>query len=110
MKEKYYCLLLNNHNDTVKHHVSNNEKVSVIRGVIQREIKDLYNHEEIFMELDDKITVNDNSWFIEGSFPIIATRLKDGVMIDAISGNVIIYSEDPNVPCLSYSKAVEAHQ
>lgn len=110
MKEKYYCLLLNNHNDTVKHHVSNNEKVSVIRGVIQREVKDLYNLEAAFMDLDEKVTINDNSWFVEGSFPIIATRLKDGVMIDAISGNVIIYSEDPNVPCLSYSKAVEAHQ
>ena len=77
MKEKYYCLLLNNHNDTVKHHVSNNEKVSVIRGVIQREVKDLYNLEAAFMDLDEKVTINDNSWFVEGSFPIIATRLKD---------------------------------
>lgn len=110
MKEKYYCLLLNNHNDTERHYVSNNQKISVIRGIIKEEVTDLYNLEETFMELDDKITEKENSWLIEGSFPIIATKLKSGVMIDAISGNVIIYSEDPSVECLSYIKEYEADQ
>lgn len=110
MREKYYCLLLNNHNDTERHYVSNNQKISVIRGIIKEEVKDLYNLEETFMELDDKIVEKENSWLIEGSFPIIATKLKNGVMIDAISGNIIIYSEDSSIECLSYKKEYEANQ
>lgn len=110
MKEKYYCLLLNNHKDTEKHYVSDNKKISVIRGVIQREVNDLYNLEAAFMDFDDKVTINDNSWFVEGSFPIIARKLKEGVMIDVISGNIIIYSDNPDISCLSYSKAIEAYQ
>lgn len=110
MKEKYYCLLLNNHKDTARHYVSNGEQASVIRGVIQREVKDFYNLEAAFMDFDEKVTINDNSWFVEGSFPIIARKLKEDIMVDATSGNIIIFSEDPDISCLSYSKAIEAYQ
>lgn len=102
MKEKkYYCLLLNGCFDTEYHYVSL-DMHSVIKNVLRKKYTDLSTLEDDFMELDDKITINEDHWLVEGSFPVIAEEI-DGKMIDCVSKKEIEKSQDGiNYRGLSY--------
>ena len=109
MKEKkYYCLLLNGCFDKEYHYVSR-ETHSIIKNVLRKEYTDLSTLEEDFMELDDKITINEDHWLVEGSFPVIAEEI-DGKMIDCVSKKEIGKSVDGvNYRGLSYRYASETN-
>lgn len=108
MKE-YYCLLLNGCFDKDYHYVANGPH-SVMKGVLKKELSSLDTIEEDFMCLDDTITIKENSWLVEGSFPVIAT-LENGIMIDCVSHKEIKYSKNAiEVPGLSYRQKVPANK
>ena len=75
---------------------------SVIKNVLRKEYTELSTLEDDFMELDDKITINEDHWLVEGSFPVIAEEI-DGKMIDCVSKKEIEKSVDGvNYRGLSY--------
>ena len=85
MKEKkYYCLLLNGCFDTEYHYVSL-DMHSVIKNVLRKKYTDLSTLEDDFMELDDKITINEDHWLVEGSFPVIAEEIDGKVKIAKVN-------------------------
>ena len=93
-EKKYYCLVLSGCYDTVNHYICSKEH-SVMKNVLRKEYTDLTHLEEDFMEYDDTITIQEDNWLVEGSFPVIAYE-KDGKMIDCISHKIIYSSNDPH--------------
>lgn len=89
MKEKkYYCLMLSDCYDIAYHYVSLGLH-SVMKNVLRKEYTDLSTVKEDFMDLDDTITVEKDHWLVEGSFPVIATEVSEGIMVDCVSGLII---------------------
>lgn len=108
--KEYYCLLLNNCSDVSIHYLTLNEH-SIIKNVLKKEYQEL-NKDLLFrdfLELDDKITYEKNSYLVEGSFPVIAECIN-GEMIDIITKKIIIYSEDGNTKELSYKSKSKAFE
>ena len=108
MKEKkYYCLMLRNCYDTAYHYVSLGLH-SVMKNVLRKEYTDLSTVKDDFMELDDTITEEKDHWLVEGSFPVIATEVAKGIMIDCVSGLIIASPEQARNNELVYLKKTKA--
>lgn len=103
MKERYYCLLLNNCFDKGIHYLANGT-YSMLPNVLIKDYIKLNTLEEDFMGLDDTITPFQDFWLVKGSFPVIAKEI-DGEMYDVITGKLIEYSVDgKDVNGLSYKE------
>lgn len=108
MKEKkYYCLMLRNCYDTAYHYVSLGLH-SVMKNVLRKEYTDLSTVKDDFMELDDTITEEKDRWIVEGSFPVIAIEISEGIMIDCVSGLIISSPEKALNNELVYLKRTKA--
>ena len=105
---KYYTLVLNNCSDLGIHFISN-DYCTMIPNILEKTYTDLSTLEKDFMELHDTVIINENNWYISGSFPVIG-MLKEGKMYDVITGKEIAYTQNSKeVKGLSYSQKYEAN-
>lgn len=104
-KKKIYCLILNGCLDVTTHPVAL-EPFSVMRDVLRKEYTNLETIEEDFMELDNKITIGNTCWLVEGSFPVFAYEIA-GKLYDCVTCKETKYSsKNIEVRGLSYEKLI----
>lgn len=94
MKE-YYCLLLNNCYDLGMHWVCPST-FSMAPDILEKDISDLYLLENEFMDLDDMIITNEDSYHVLGGFPVFGEIKEDGKMHDVITGKLITAASNSN--------------
>ena len=108
--KKYYCLQLNNCYDIDKHYISNFYDCTMLPAIIDKELSDISNLEEEFMNLDYMITENYDNYHIYGKFPVIGEEINDEIY-DIITGKKISKSLDgQDINGLSYNKKYEANK
>lgn len=104
-KKKIYCLMLNGCIDTTIHPVAQ-EPFSVMRDVLRKEYTNLEKIEEDFMDLDEKITIANTCWQVEGCFPVFVYE-QDNKYYDCVTGKEIKYSsKNVDVRGLSYERII----
>lgn len=84
-KEKYYCVKLNGYNYNINYYGMKGQN-SFLENILIKEYNNLDNDdiEYDFLSLDNKVTIKDDKYLIEGVFPVIGVE-KDNKLYDIIT-------------------------